>query len=1049
MSSSRYQQFETNEKSGITYAVLPLGKKVKVYKNDGETYTDRFKKLYKLGTIKEFPNDAVVYNEKTNRFVKRTSVYTKKGEIRKNSVKKSKKVEKSWEGLKNSLKEMKGETVRVVVKDDKGKMIRDFTDNIPENSSYKTWWVKVFKATVMVSSATTVFDTNENASVEILKVNKITKPTSDLSTQKFKDGITHCVLTPILEWATEKIISSQSPRSKFRYNLIINKVKDYIKIYKNGIPEEKVYEICNDLQIDITIDLPFGLTDFINAKSLKKRLKLFKFMNTRMDHVELNEVVNNDQTNVETVTRDELLGIQKELDETHTFYTYNKDSTNISKIQTLGDVFSIHNEFGEVVNKFETETGLSDCKICDINNSELSRFVRFSTHYNETVDFSKTRDMTIMKHIDMEKAYTNFHKCTFYEGFLGKITDFRKTDKIESVGLYTIKNIDWTNANKNFIQLNLKLGNIYLNFNSYPSCELKMLMDQGVTFEITHGCWGVNPIDFRFSEPMFNKTEEGISYYAKWTGSVDSHRLDQRFFMKGNRDFFAQIARQTPEDCMVEYTSDGEGCVTYDKKSNKHLGHIVSFITAYQRMQVIDQLMNMDLASIVRVCVDGIYFQSNIDVPCTGVFRYKEDMTFNNKASGSYMSMLAEDEDDTINFQLCENQTNYKTELHIGPGGCGKTHINLTNEGFVNIIYAAPSWKLARCKKAEYGINSTVWYRLCTDDPEIWEDIRKHNNVLIVDEVSMMTEEQKILIMNRFSNMKLIFCGDVGYQLPCIDGTPFNKESGFEYTRVHNTNYRCKDKDLAEILESLREKITDDKNDEDIIQLFKNKKQTISKNEISKLYNVQDIILSSTNIYKNQYTNELSDGNKWYVTGTNRLYSNGDIVIGSKPEDVKCEERHCFTIHSIQGETARNKLFIDTRNFFNKRMMYTAISRAQYLDQIVLITEFDKIDTQFEGKIYKIVSDNHDGVYIGSTTKTIQERFTQHKKGYNEWTKNPEVKKFISCYSLMELGKCRIELVEEIKCDTLQDLQIREGYHIKNTKNIVNKYIPYKQHQDT
>ena len=44
----------------------------------------------------------------------------------------------------------------------------------------------------------------------------------------------------------------------------------------------------------------------------------------------------------------------------------------------------------------------------------------------------------------------------------------------------------------------------------------------------------------------------------------------------------------------------------------------------------------------------------------------------------------------------------------------------------------------------------------------------------------------------------------------------------------------------------------------------------------------------------------------------NRLYCNGDIVIGKKPESCKNEIRHCFTTHSIQGETAKNNLFIDT-----------------------------------------------------------------------------------------------------------------------------------------
>ncbi len=39
---------------------------------------------------------------------------------------------------------------------------------------------------------------------------------------------------------------------------------------------------------------------------------------------------------------------------------------------------------------------------------------------------------------------TIYDMCKYYEGFLGKITDFRKTDKIEGLGYYTITNIQLT-----------------------------------------------------------------------------------------------------------------------------------------------------------------------------------------------------------------------------------------------------------------------------------------------------------------------------------------------------------------------------------------------------------------------------------------------------------------------------------------------------------------------------------------------------------------------------------------------------------------------------
>jgi ATP-dependent exoDNAse (exonuclease V) alpha subunit len=42
-------------------------------------------------------------------------------------------------------------------------------------------------------------------------------------------------------------------------------------------------------------------------------------------------------------------------------------------------------------------------------------------------------------------------------------------------------------------------------------------------------------------------------------------------------------------------------------------------------------------------------------------------------------------------------------------------------------------------------------------------------------------------------------------------------------------------------------------------------------------------------------------------------------------------------VHSIQGETAEHNLYINMDNYFDSRILYTAISRAKTLDQIYLV----------------------------------------------------------------------------------------------------------------
>ena len=128
------------------------------------------------------------------------------------------------------------------------------------------------------------------------------------------------------------------------------------KKYSKGLPENAVSEVCNSLQSDMEICLPFCETKFIEAQSIKKRLKLFKFMNTRLNHIDLNEVVNNDSFT--EVSRAELLKIKADLDANNEFYTYKKDMISISCISTLHTQYKLKNDFGEICSEFEIENGL-------------------------------------------------------------------------------------------------------------------------------------------------------------------------------------------------------------------------------------------------------------------------------------------------------------------------------------------------------------------------------------------------------------------------------------------------------------------------------------------------------------------------------------------------------------------------------------------------------------------------------------------------------------------------------------------------------------------
>jgi len=471
----------------------------------------------------------------------------------------------------------------------------------------------------------------------------------------------------------------------------------------------------------------------------------------------------------------------------------------------------------------------------------------------------------------------------------------------------------------------------------YPSCELEFLLDIGVTFSINEGCWGVNRIDFRFPEEFKNK-ENKVSYYARYVGSCDSHILDKRIWLKGDRQYFENVQSYTSEP--IQYDDElKEGCVTYKKQHNYHFGHLTAFIVALQRINCIEQMMQFNYNQLVRVCVDGIYYTGE-DPQLINLFRLKNDYNFNNTAGTQYCSGIIDYEE--YDEYLPEFKENFNEELHAGAGGTGKTHKILTDKGLQKVLYVAPSYKLASEKNKEYGINATCWEQLVCKDPNIWRKYLRFYNTLVFDEVSMMSKQQLKIIRNRFKMCKVIFCGDIGFQLPC-----FNDEdveiNDFKNITYYDKNYRVKCDKLGKLLKTLRDNMDRWTGKQHLKYIFDN----YSDNVISKVegYNIEDYILTYTNKLKDKYTDMFKDTfekEKYIFKERYDKYFNGSIDILPKNNDIKGKKeiRHAFTVHSVQGITVNSKLFIDISLFdtaYDGKLLYTAVSRAKYLNQIYFV----------------------------------------------------------------------------------------------------------------
>ena len=96
-------------------------------------------------------------------------------------------------------------------------------------------------------------------------------------------------------------------------------------------------------------------------------------------------------------------------------------------------------------------------------------------------------------------------------------------------------------------------------------------------------------------------------------------------------------------------------------------------------------------------------------------------------------------------------------------------------------------------------------------------------------------------------------------------------------------------------------------------------------------------------------------------------------------------------------------------------------------------------------KIYKLYSPSKNLTYIGSTTQILCKRLVEHLSKYKAY-KNDDTKNFVTSFLVLECEDYKIELLEEYVCNNRQQLEKKEGEHIRNNE-CVNKVIVGRTHK--
>jgi len=100
------------------------------------------------------------------------------------------------------------------------------------------------------------------------------------------------------------------------------------------------------------------------------------------------------------------------------------------------------------------------------------------------------------------------------------------------------------------------------------------------------------------------------------------------------------------------------------------------------------------------------------------------------------------------------------------------------------------------------------------------------------------------------------------------------------------------------------------------------------------------------------------------------------------------------------------------------------------------------------GKIYALVSDSTNEVYIGSTCEPdLNHRFRNHKYRYEKWLNGLDC--YITANTLLQYDDCKIKLIEAFPCKSRKELEKREGEIILTTPHIVNKKLSGVSERDS
>lgn len=751
--------------------------------------------------------------------------------------------------------------------------------------------------------------------------------------QLFSDGlIDHCVFGPVIKNMEARIENSKSNstidalkkrvravrRLESKYVQGIEREIDGVKVICHGVPLSEMREVAEAAHMKITVNDWTGSE--IQTFNEKKTMAM-TFTNTRFNHVDPGKVVLNADAAV--IDEETMMAMMK----SEPWYMVQGSIVKglPRKIVTINGAYELENPDKEAFQRMDEMIERNDYSFPAGRYPEMDAFLKEATVVCGTpVQLGEDQPTG---HRDMPAAYTQFKKCSYYQGFLGVIHQWRSgpfdREFVEKhVGIYRARIIGEVPSLLRKLGLT---GSVTL-----PGPELLFFMDCGVEMVVDAGCWGAK-FDFEFPEEMLENKR-----YARWCGMLDSKKPFYTYSFKATEEWAAIMKDKYGENCHYY----GDICTV--RVPTKHYlthRHIFAFITSYLRIQMLQAMMAFKEEQLCRVVMDGIYFTGEAPAEVDWFVEKTIKVYQPHTVNGWYRQ--AEATIDWKPIQYLENT------LITGQGGAGKTYSVCTYGGYNDILFVAPEHLVgqdALDKYAQHGVQYTVTQKLIGDQCRPFKEDKWYPAVLFCDEITKWTSEWCEAVFKMYPKSLILMAGDMNasgqwYQLrnPTAIGiwkptVPVKEMPGDRRSVAGDPLIDFKLKVRAKMDEVYAECNGDSfKAARRMKAWIRDSLPLVSMEDAVASFKKGDVWIAGKH--------DTSDLLLAYGVFSGWIRKGGSVSYDEeKPAGENWNKRGAFTAHSFQGKTIRDgKVFISTHDMFDYSMFYTAVSRAVRMDQLVFV----------------------------------------------------------------------------------------------------------------